>query len=244
MAESDTPYIPASAMVIVAHPDDAEFMTAGTAAVWAGAGAELTYVIVTNGNKGSEDRTVTPSELARVREAEQRDAGRILGVKNFEFLGYEDGYLQHTLDLRRELTRVIRKYRPEVVICFDPTTRFMMDIYPNHPDHRASGDATVDAVYPSARDHLTFPELLTDGYETHKVKQLWMGSSEQPNVWVDISGVLGKKREALLAHPSQLGPEAADMMDEWAARAAEGQPMSHAEAFRRIILDEDPVATE
>src|SRR5690606_33046300 len=133
------------------------------------AGAEVTYVVITNGNKGSEDRKVTPSELAHTREAEQRDAGRILGVKNFEFLGYEDGYLQHTLGLRRDLTRIIRKHRPEVVICFDPTTRFMNDIYPNHPDHRASGDATVDAVYPSARDHLTFPELLIDGYETHKV---------------------------------------------------------------------------
>jgi LmbE family N-acetylglucosaminyl deacetylase len=230
-------YVPASAMVVVAHPDDAEFMAAGTAARWARAGAEITYVVVTKGDKGSADPEMTPSRLTTIREAEQRAAGAILGVRNFEFMGYEDGYLQHTLGLRRDLTRLIRIYRPEVTICFDPTTRFLGDMYPNHPDHRASGDATVDAIFPSARDRLTFPELLSDGLEPHKVAQLWLGGSERPNVWIDIGGTLELKKRAMLAHPSQLGPEIVEVADQFARMAAEGQPFEFAEAFRRIIFD-------
>jgi LmbE family N-acetylglucosaminyl deacetylase len=175
-------YIPKTAMVVVAHPDDAEFMAAGTVAKWTRAGSTVTYVIVTKGDKGSDDANITPSQLAQTRESEQRAAGEILGVANFVFMGYPDGYLEHTLGLRRDLARVIRIYRPEVVICFDPTNRFLSDNYVNHPDHRASGDATIDAVFPSARDRLTFPELLADGLEPHKVAQLWLGASGQPNL--------------------------------------------------------------
>ena len=231
---------PDRAMVVVAHPDDAEFMVAGTAAKWAARGAEVTYVVITNGNKGSEDPEMTPARLAKIREAEQRAAGRILGVKHFEFLGYEDGYLVHTLDLRRDITRVIRKYRPDVVVTFDPTARFLFDSYANHPDHRAAGDATVDAIFPSARDRLTFPELLTDGLQPHKVKQLWMGSGAgtNANVWVDISETIELKKQALAAHPSQLSEEVAEFAGEMARGQAEGHAFEYAEAFRRIIFDQ------
>ena len=143
-------FIPSAAMVVVAHPDDAEFMCAGTIAKWAQGGCDVTYVVVTKGDKGSEDPEMTPSRLTAIREAEQRAAGALLGVRTFEFMGYEDGYLQHTLQLRRDITRLIRRYRPEVVITFDPSTRFFNDNYPNHPDHRTTGDATIDAVFPTS----------------------------------------------------------------------------------------------
>jgi len=238
--EAPDEFQPERAMVVVAHPDDAEFMVAGTVAKWAGRGAEVTYVVITNGNKGSEDPEMTPTRLAEIREAEQRAAGRILGVKNFEFLGYEDGYLVHTLDLRRDLTRMIRKYRPDVVVTFDPTARFMFDAYANHPDHRAAGDATVDAIFPSARDRLTFPELLSDGLEPHKVKQLWMGSGAgaNANVWVDITETIDLKKKALAAHPSQLSEEVAEFASEMARGTAAEQEFEYGEAFRRIIFDQ------
>ena len=230
-------YLPASAMVVVAHPDDAEFMAAGTVAKWARAGATVTYVVVTKGDKGSDDPAMTPSQLAKVREAEQRAAGAILGVKHFEFMGFEDGYLEPTLELRRDITRLIRTHRPEVVICFDPTNRIFSDTYVNHPDHRASGDATIDAVFPSARDRLTFPDLLADGLEPHKVAQLWLGAPRDANHWVDIGDTLDIKRKALLAHPSQLGPEVAEFVTEMARGAAFDQAFEFGESFRRIILE-------
>jgi LmbE family N-acetylglucosaminyl deacetylase len=200
--------------------------------------------VVTKGDKGSDDPEMTPHRLAEIREAEQRAAGAILGVKQYEFMGYEDGYLVHTLGLRRDLTRLIRRHRPEIVMCFDPTTRFIGDAYPNHPDHRASGDATVDAVFPSARDRLTFPELLTENLLPHKVSQLWMGGTGQPNTWVDIGGTLDLKKRALMAHPSQLGEDAIEFATQMARWGAEGQPFEYGEAFRRIMLDSVPLPQE
>ena len=230
-------YTPRSAMVVVAHPDDAEFMVAGTVAKWAKSGCEVTYVVITKGDKGSDDPAMTPSKLTAIREAEQRAAGAVLGVKHFEFMGYPDGYLVHSLELRRDITRLIRVYRPEVVMTFDPTQRFFGDRYPNHPDHRAAGDATVDAIFPSARDRLTFPELLADGLEPHKVAQIWLGSPGQPNVWVDIGDTLALKQEALKAHPSQLGPDIVEFAVQMARWGSEGQDFEFGESFKRIIMD-------
>jgi LmbE family N-acetylglucosaminyl deacetylase len=230
-------FVPQSALVVVAHPDDAEFLVAGTAAKWAAAGAHVIYVIVTKGDKGSEDPEMTPSRLTAIRQEEQRAAARILGVRDVIFMGYEDGYLQHTLELRRDITRLIRSCRPEVVVTFDPTTRWFADIYPNHPDHRATGDATVDAVFPSARDRLTFPELMADGLEPHKVAQLWLGGSSNPNVWVDIADTLELKRQALMAHPSQLDESAAGFAVGLAKMSATGQDFEYAESFKRITFD-------
>lgn len=237
MTNDPNSFTPASAMVVVAHPDDAEFLCAGTIAKWTAAGCEATYVVVTRGDKGSEDREMTPSRLAEIREAEQRAAGEILGVRNYRFMGYPDGYLQATLGLRRDITRLIRHYRPEVVICFDPTARYLGDSYLNHPDHRASGDATLDAVFPSARDHLTFPELLSDGLEPHKVREVWLGGAAEPNAWVDITATFETKRAALAAHPSQLGPEVVEFAAGMSREMAQGQPFEYAEAYRRMIIE-------
>lgn len=236
-----TEFVPPSAMVVVAHPDDAEFLCAGTVARWAARGCEVTYVVITRGDKGSDDPAMTTERLAAIREAEQRAAGAVLGVRNFEFLGYPDGYLQPTLELRRDVTRVIRKYRPHSVITFDPTNRFISDTYINHPDHRVAGDVTLDAIFPSARDRLTFPELLVDGYEPWKVRQVWLAAVAEPNTWVDIGETLELKKQALLCHPSQLSPEVALFAEGMARMAGEAKGLAAAEAFRRFILEADPV---
>ncbi len=225
-------------MVIVAHMDDAEFMVAGTAALWSAEGAEVIYVIVTNGNKGSDDPEMTPERLRVLREDEQRQAAASLGVRDVLFLGYDDAMLQPTLDVRRDIVRVIRRYRPHTVVTFDPTTRFITDNYPNHPDHRAAGDATVDAVFPAARDRLTFPELLVEGLEPHKVRELWLGASAAPNHWVDIESVLDRKIAALRLHASQMGDfKVEEFIPEMARGSARGSPHTYAESFRRLVLE-------
>lgn len=232
-------YVPKAAMVVVAHPDDAEFMAAGTVARWTRGGSTVTYVVVTKGDKGSDDPDMTPTQLAEIRESEQRAAGKVLGVANFEFMGYPDGYLVHTLELRRDLARIIRTHRPEVVICFDPTNRFLSDNYVNHPDHRASGDATIDAVFPTARDRLTFPELLADGLEPHKVAQLWLGATGQPNTSIDIGDTLDLKCDALRAHPSQLGEDVVEFAKQLGRWSAAGQEFEFGESFRRFVLESE-----
>jgi LmbE family N-acetylglucosaminyl deacetylase len=227
------------AMVIVAHTDDAEFMAAGAVALWAREGTEVTYVIVTNGDKGSDDPDISREHLAVIRQAEQQEAAAILGVKTVLFLGYEDSMLQPTLELRRDLARVIRAHRPHTVVTFDPTTRFITENYPNHPDHRAAGDAAVDAVFPAARDRLTFTELLDEGLEPHKVKELWLGASGSPNHWVDIEPVLEQKIAALRKHASQLSRfPLEEFIPRMSEAQAEGSPYSLAESFRRLVLDE------
>jgi LmbE family N-acetylglucosaminyl deacetylase len=236
-------FVPPSAMVVVAHPDDAEFMCAGTVAKWTRGGCEVTYVIITKGDKGSDDPEMTSSRLTVIREAEQRAAGAVLGVKNYEFMGYPDGYLQHTLDLRRDVTRLIRKYRPFVLITFDPTNRFFSDNYVNHPDHRVAGDVALDATFPTARDRLTFPELLMDGFEPWKVRQVWLSGTDKPNVWVDIADVIELKKKALLEHPSQLDPEIVEFAEEMGKGSGEAQGLAYAEAYRRFILEEDQLTS-
>jgi LmbE family N-acetylglucosaminyl deacetylase len=225
-------------MVVVAHTDDAEFLAAGTVALWTRQGIQVTYVIVTNGDKGSEDPSMTHEGLAAMRQAEQQQAAADLGVREVLFLGYEDSMLQATLELRRDLARVIRARRPHTVVTFDPTTRFIMDNYPNHPDHRATGDATVDAVFPAARDRLTFPELLGEGLDPHKVKELWLGASTSPNHWVDIAPVLGQKISALRQHRSQLSQfPLEEFIPEMSRLQAQDSPYTLAESFRRLVLE-------
>lgn len=233
--------LPERALVVVAHPDDAEFMVAGTVARWTRAGSHVVYVVVTKGERGSDDPAMTPDRLAHIREEEQRAAARILGVEEVLFLGYPDAYLQYTLELRRDIVRMIRRYRPDVVVTFDPTTRFFRDAYANHPDHRVTGDATVDAAYPAARDRLTFPELLSEGLEPHKVRELWLGTTHEPNLWVDITSVLDLKRQALLAHPSQLDEGVAAFVTVLARETARDQPFEYAEAFRRVVIERPPL---
>jgi LmbE family N-acetylglucosaminyl deacetylase len=157
-------------------------------------------------------------------------------------MGYPDGYLQHSLELRRDVTRLIRKHRPFVLVTFDPTNRFFSDNYVNHPDHRVAGDVALDATFPTARDRLTFPELLVDGYQPWKVRQVWLSGAAEPNVYIDISETMALKKEALLKHPSQLGEDVLQFAEQWAADTGKAIGLAYAENFRRFILEEDPIS--
>ncbi len=224
-------------MVITAHPDDAEFTVSGAVARWTQEGKTVIYVICTDGSRGSNDPQVRPEQLVGIRRAEQEAAARILGVEEVVYLGYEDGSLEPTLALRRDLTREIRRYQPDVVVCPDPTFRYS-DNYLNHPDHRAAGDAALDAVFPSARTRYIFPELLADGLEPHIVREVYIRGAHSPNFWVDISDTIELKIAALKQHESQVGH-----LQGWEERVrgrardeAMGHGMTYAESFRRIKL--------
>jgi LmbE family N-acetylglucosaminyl deacetylase len=225
--------------VIFAHPDDAEFICAGTVARWAAEGNHITYVLLTSGDKGSDDSTVTPEQLVATREAEQRAAADILGVEEVIFLRYADAMLVPDLDLRRAMVRVIRQIRPDVVICQDPTVRFVGQDYLNHPDHRAAGEATLDAVYPAARDRMTFPELLAEGLEPHKVREVYLAGADKPDVAIDITPYLDTKLAALRAHASQVAWDPSEMVRKWAQEEASQFPGhgDFVETFKYFKLD-------
>lgn len=232
--------IPESAIVIVAHPDDAEFMVAGTIARWAKGGCEIVYLLVTDGDKGSNDPGISSADLAAIRRKEQQDACAILGVKHVEFLHYEDGMITPSLALRRDIARVIRQYKPKAAICQDPTRFYSGRGYINHPDHRAAGEAALGAIFPAARDPLTFPELLAEGFQPHKTNEVFIGMSESDDIIVDIGETLEAKVQALKAHRSQIGDwDPTDRMREWAASVAEGQQCSYGETYRYFKLDEN-----
>jgi LmbE family N-acetylglucosaminyl deacetylase len=236
------PPAPASVMTISAHPDDQEFTIAGTLAKWTRAGSAITVVCITSGDAGSNDPAKDAAykpALAELREEEQRAAGRVIGVKETVFLRYPDGELQPTLALRKDLARLIRKYKPEAVLCGDPTARFYGNSYMNHPDHRAAADAACDAVFPTAGTRLIFPELLEEGFEPHSVKRLYMHGSEKPDVWIDTSETIELKIQALRRHRSQVG-EGEDldrMMREWAEEEGKPRGLKYAEAFRVMVLE-------
>jgi len=219
---------PKRAMVVVAHPDDAEFGCAGTVAKWAAEGCDIVYVLGTSGDKGSHDPTMTPDRLASIREAEQREAAKILGVQQVEFLRFRDAELLPSLELRGAIVRMIRKYKPDVVICQDPTARWHGQHYIQHPDHIAMGEATLAAVFPSARDRLTFPEHLAEGLEPHAVREVFLMNPAQPDIWIDISATFAKKIEALRAHKSQISED--PQLEQWIRLWAQD---SAAEARRR-----------
>ena len=234
-----------SVLVVVAHPDDAEFMAAGTIAKFAREGMEVNYVLCTAGDKGTSDRDLAPAKLAEIRKVEQREACNRLGAKGLTFLGYEDGVLLNTLELRRDIVREIRRYRPDILICQDPTTRWSAQGYLNHADHRAAGDAALDAVYPSARDPHVFPELLAEGFEPHKVLEVYVGGTNTPDVFIDIEETIDQKVEALLAHVSQVGngtrpdrPEwnLSSMVRERAGQVGQAQGLPFAESFKYFRL--------
>jgi LmbE family N-acetylglucosaminyl deacetylase len=196
---------PKRVLGMFAHPDDAEFFCGGTFARWAAEGAEITFLMATSGDKGSSDPTMTHERLSSIREEEARCAARVLGVKECIFLRYPDGELQHTLELRRDLTRVIRLKRPDIVVTLDPTTFWFGTRSINHPDHRAIGEATLSAIYPTARDPLTFIELARDeGLAPHKVKQVYIAATNHPTVKLDVTDYMQVKLDALREHRSQI----------------------------------------
>jgi LmbE family N-acetylglucosaminyl deacetylase len=230
------PPAPASVLVVMAHPDDAEFSAGGTLGRWTDAGARVTYCVCTDGDKGTSDPSRDPREVAELRIAEQRAAARVLGVEDVVFLGHPDGVLQPTLELRRDVVRVIRTVRPEAVLCPDPTRRFG-PAYINHPDHRAIGEVALDAVYPSARDPLVFPELVVEGLEPHKVSQVFLSNPSEPTCLVDISTTLERKIEALRQHRSQVSDDRLrEFIPKRAAEVGASHGLAAAEAFALIRL--------
>lgn len=229
--------VPESAMVIVAHPDDAEFTVGGTVAKWAKAGCRVMYVVCTDGNAGSLDPDMTREELAEIRRAEQRAACATLGVSEVVFLGHDDGQLEPTLGLRRELVRAIRRYRPEVVITWDPTRLFVDGDYINHPDHRAAAQAALDAAAPASEMPLLWPEVGAP----HRVGQLYVYGNDQANVWVDVTETIGTKIAALKQHVSQIGDwDPTEMVKEWSAEVGKEQGLAHAESYRVFTLRQPP----
>ena len=223
-------------LVVSAHPDDADFVIGGTIAAWARTGREITYAVCTSGDKGSHDPEIPPSRLAPVREDEQREAARRLGVRDVIFLGYEDGVLQPTIELRRDLVRVIRQVRPDVVVCQDPTRRWAGNGYINHPDHLAAGEATLAAVYPAAEMRWTFPELLDEGLDPHLVLDVYLYGPAEPDYWVDITSTIEAKIHALSAHTSQVQDFPLEtFIRRWARDTAAGREIEYAETFRRLL---------
>jgi LmbE family N-acetylglucosaminyl deacetylase len=225
------------AMVVVAHPDDAEFAAGGTVALWARAGAEIIYVVVSDGSKGSSDLSMTSDRLVEIRHEEQQRAADILGVSTVDFLDFPDGEIAPDLALRHRLARAIRHHRPDTVITHDPASLYW-DQYINHPDHRAVGQATLDAVFPTARDHLNVPELLTEGLQPHIVHHVLLTSSQSPDTWIDVTETTDRKIEALAAHASQFNDfdQIEQRVRERMAGTAEDHGMRYAEAFKHIEL--------
>jgi LmbE family N-acetylglucosaminyl deacetylase len=239
----ETEFIPKRAMSIQAHPDDQEFTVAGTLAKWVRTGCEIVSVIVTSGDAGSNDPKHSDEykpKLAKLREKEQRAANKVLGIKETIFLGYPDGELEPTLALRKDLTRLIRQYKPEAVVIGDPQGVFYGNGYINHPDHRAAAQAGLYAVFPSAGTRLIFTDLLTAGYEPHNVKRVYVHGAVNPDTWVDISGTIDDKIAALKKHVSQLGGDNPEkMMREWAAETGKEHGLDAAEDFKVMILVEE-----
>ncbi|HEX7950592.1 MAG TPA: PIG-L deacetylase family protein [Candidatus Limnocylindrales bacterium] len=232
---------PARFMVIAAHPDDADFGPAATAARWIDEGSQGWLVCCTSGEAGADDPSTDPLELGALREREQRDAAAIVGYTGLTFLHQPDGALANDLVLREHLVREIRTFRPDAVFATDPDVLFHGDGGINHTDHRAAGIAVVDAVYPAARNAMAFPWLARDGLEPHRVRRLYLFWSNVPNARVDVSATIGRKIDALRAHVSQIRhPETLEHhIREWAAKEGAAIGTAAGEAFRVIVIDED-----
>jgi LmbE family N-acetylglucosaminyl deacetylase len=229
-------------MVIVGHPDDADFGPAGAAAAWIDAGAQGWLVCCTSGDAGGEDPNLDPLELARAREEEQRRAAQIVGYAGVTFLHQPDGNLVNDLSLREMLVREIRTFKPDAVFCGDPEVVIHGGGGINHTDHRAAAMAAVDAVYPAARNPMAFPSMARNGLSAHRVRRLYLMWSNQPDVWIDVTATADRKIEALRSHASQLhDPEG--VFSRVRGRLAEQGTsigVAAAEAYRLVVLDQDP----
>ena len=192
-------------LVITPHPDDAESGAGGTIAKWSEEGATVVLIVCTNGNKGTDDRSKSSSEIAEIRRREQADAAKILGITNVIFLDHDDQELHDNDAFRQELVREIRTYRPDVVVTIDPERRWI-----RHRDHFVTGRVALDAVFPYARDHLAYPLMLDDGLEPHKVKEVYLWGSDEPDVFIDVDGTFDKKVDALYCHVSQMSTSRED----------------------------------
>ncbi len=225
----------ADVMVITSHPDDAEYGAAGSVAHWVKEGKEVIYVVCTNGDKGTDDLTITSEKLVKIRKAEQLAAARMLGVREVIFLGHPDQTLEDTPEFRKELVRLIRMYEPQTVLCGDPYRRYLW-----HRDHRITGQVALDAVFPYARDHLAYPDLLEEGLESHKVKEVLLWASEDINYRSDITSTFDLKLAALHCHQSQVGSRSPVEIEKWLRKRhrmfAEGENFELAEVFHRVEM--------
>jgi LmbE family N-acetylglucosaminyl deacetylase len=225
-------------LVVTAHPDDVDFGCAGSVARWTDAGIEVSYCIATNGEAGGFDGAVPRPTMAEIRQAEQRTAAKVVGVTDLTFLGYPDGRLVSTIDLRREISRVIRRVRPQRVVGQSPERNYQR-IYASHPDHLAAGDATLAAVYPDARNPFAHPELLEEGFEPWSVAEIYLMTADASDVFVDITDTIDRKLDALRSHASQMqDPGNLDgLIKDWGRALAQtgGLPEGRmAESFLRI----------
>ena len=228
------------AMVVVAHADDAEFGCSGSVAKLCAEGWEVVYVMCTDGSKGSSDPEMTREKLAGIRRKEQIDAGKVLGLKDVVFLDNEDSLLQPTLEVRGDIAREIRRHKPDVLICPYPIRTMDGSWGVGHPDHIAAGEAALSAVFPTARDHMSFPELLKEGLEPHKVAEVWIMGHPEPDHWVDVTDHLETSIKSLQQHVSQVSGMDEDRMNqvmrEGRRERAKGHGMQYAESFKRITM--------
>jgi LmbE family N-acetylglucosaminyl deacetylase len=231
---------PERVLVIVAHPDDADFGVAGTMAKWIGAGTVARMVCCTSGDAGADDATTDPLELAATREREQRAAAEVVGYEGVDFLHQPDGALENDLALREQLVRIIRRFKPDAVVCMDPTVVITRNGFIQHVDHRAAAIAAIDAVYPASRNAMAFPSLVTDeGLEPHNVDIVYMFFTDQPDTWVDTSDTIDTKIRALQAHTSQLRePEKLEeMLRGWSSEDGKKIGTAAAEGFRLLKMN-------
>lgn len=229
---------PQRILVVLAHPDDPEFFCGATLARWAAAGHQIVYWLLTCGDKGAQDPTINPDELCSQRVTEQKAAAAVLGVKDVHFLGYPDGELTPDLALRRDITRIIRQERPDVLVTCDPLTLFSFGSRINHPDHRAAGQAALDAVFPAAGNPLYYPELLRDGLQPHSVREVWVSLTLAPDIKMDVTDLWETKIRALYEHKSQIGDpqKLAERMRSRHTPDSTPENPRYEEHFRRIVF--------
>lgn len=228
-------------LVINAHPDDSDFGASGTIAKWIKAGIHVSYVFCTNGDQGGEESGIPVEEMAKVRQQEQRDAGKALGVTDITYLNYRDGWLMPSIELRKEIVKAIRIAKPDRMVVQSPERNWER-IYSSHPDHLAAGETAIQAVYPDSRNPFAFPELKAAGHEPWRVREVWITGSPTPNHYVDITETFSRKMAALHSHVSQTAhnKELENMVRSWGEKNAEAQGLAVgriAEIFKVISTD-------
>lgn len=228
-------------LVVMAHPDDCDFGAGGTIAQWTAKGIHVSYCIITNGDQGGEESGIPLEEMPKVRQKEQRDAGKALGVTEIQFLNHRDGWLIPTIELRKEIVREIRRAKPDRMVIQSPERNWDR-IGASHPDHLAAGETAIQAVYPDARNPFAFTDLRTEGFEPWRVREVWVTGSPNPNHFVDITDTFDKKMAALHAHVSQTAhnKELENMVRGWGERNAQSQGLPEgriAEIFKVVNTD-------
>ena len=228
-------------LVVMAHPDDCDFGAGGSIASWTSQGIHVSYCIITNGDQGGEESGIPLEEMAKVRQKEQRDAGKALGVEDITYLNYRDGWLAPSMELRKDIVKAIRIAKPDRLICQSPERNYER-VFASHPDHLAAGETAVQAVYPDARNPFAFTDLKDAGFEPWRVREVWMTGSPNPNHYVDITETFDKKIVALHAHVSQTAhnKELEKMVREWGERNAQANGLTSgrvAEVFQVMTTD-------